>query len=185
MADQAKMNFESGPEHAKVAAEQALASAKRLARLNDPGAEGAFSDAEGLAAKCTDPEVQMRALEASGEFQERRRAVSIACEKYGTATRTAECLAVMSDLGVEAVERLKYKSTRAQHSGDGVFRNLMLAAQASHSYEQRNQAWASYEQERENSTGRLAARGLGSVEDFRRRLDAATSSPSDDDDWRV
>lgn len=185
MAEQAKMDFDSEPADVKAAAEQALASAVSLARSNDPGAETAFNELESLAKCCTDQGLQMRAFEASGEFHERRGAAGTACQKYGIAGKTAECLAVISDLGVEDVERIRYKSARAHHKNDVAFKNLMRAAQPSHSYEQRNKAWASYEEERANSPGRLAARGLGSVDDFRRRLDAATANPSDDDDWRV
>ena len=84
MPEQRSLDFKPKPDlnDLRRAAQEALALAERLARLNGPSAEHAFKDAEHIAIKCPDMETQMLALERSGDFHKRYGAMKIAGEKY-------------------------------------------------------------------------------------------------------
>lgn len=187
MPEQRSLDFKPKPDlnDLRRAAQEALALAERLARLNGPSAEHAFKDAEHIAIKCPDMETQMLALERSGDFHKRYGAMKIAGEKYRIALQSARCIAVVSDAGVEAEYRLRYKLRSIQKNNCNAFKNLEKAAGPADTYEMRFKAWRSYENEPERSVDRLAARGIGSKDDFRKRLDAAkldTGSDEDDED---
>lgn len=181
MAEQASLDFERNHDHLKQAGEQALSSAERLAWLQDPVAHGAFDEAESLAIKCADEGLQMRTFEASARFHERRGAIPVAREKYNTALRNAECLSVISDAGVESVARLRWDLARIEYRGDEAFKNLLRASKADDSRDRLRKAWDQFIADRGTTRGRLAARGFGSAEDFRRRIDAAKLDPRDDE----
>lgn len=181
MADQASLDFRPKHDELKLAAEQALASAKVLARSNAPGTEGAFDEAESLAVKSADQDVQMRTFEASARFHEGRGAIQTAREKYRTALSTAKCLSVVSDAGVEETERLRWDLVRTENLSDSDFKNLLLASKPGDSGDRLRRAWDRFVGERGDPQDRLAARGFGSVEDFRRRIDAAEPDPGGDD----
>ncbi len=181
MAEQASLNFEPSRDRLKPAAERALASAERLFRSSDPGAQGAFDEAESLAIECADQDLQMRTFEASARFHERRGAISVAREKYKTALRTAECLRIVSDAAVETAERLRFDLVRIENREDPDFKNLLRASKRDDLRDRLREAWDKFVADRGNSSGRLAARGFGSVDDFRRRIDAAELDPEDDD----
>ncbi|MGC2505101.1 MAG: hypothetical protein WA369_00485 [Candidatus Acidiferrales bacterium] len=185
MADQHILPFGREPDDGKLRVQRAIEAARGLTRGTDPdskaAATAAFEEIEQMAIGCTDPTTQMSAYEASGDFHCGRGAHSIAERKYETAMQSAKLLEVTSDDGVKAVERLRFKLTRVHHTNDQAFGNLEKTAQPLHSYEQRNIAWASYQRDAGNPITR-AARGLGSEEYFRGRLDAARSAPSDDED---
>jgi hypothetical protein len=186
MAEQGSLDFTKDSPSSKVSADQGLESALTLSRGTDPSsreaATAAFDEAEKLAIRCDDPKTQMRVYEASGNFHCVRRAFGVAQKKYEIALRSAELFGVTSDEGIEDVERLRFKLTKLGNAHAPDFKNLEEAAQSFHSYEQRNLAWASYQEDKINPGERLAARGLGSKEDFRTRLDAAKSIPTNDED---
>lgn len=188
MADQRNFDFEDSLSSGTLSAKRAIEAALRLARGADPDSKAAaataFGEAEQIAVACSDAKTQMSVFEASGDFHCLRRDYAIAKTKYETAMGSAELLMVTSDDGVEDVERLRFKLTKVGNANDQAFRTLEKTAQPSDSYERRNMAWASYQQDNENPVGRLAARGLGSEEDFRKRLDAVESAPDDDEDSR-
>jgi|SRR5271156_4278248 len=181
MAEQTSLNFESNHDHLKPAAEQALASAECLARSNDPGAQYAFDQAESLAIECADQDLQMRTFEASARFREGRGAFRFAREKYKTALRNAECLSVVCDAGIESAARLRWDIARIDYRDDGAFKILLRTSKPDDSRDRLLKTWDQFVADRGNSSGRLAARGFGSVEDFRRRIDAAELDPGDDD----
>jgi hypothetical protein len=181
MADQASLDFVSKYDDLKLAAEQALASAENLARSNDPSAEGAFDEAESLAVKCADQGVQMRTFEVSARFHEGRGAIRTAREKYRTALSSAECLSVISDAAVAGRERLRWDLVRIENREDPVFENLLRASKRDDSRDRLRETWDKFVADRGTSRGRLAARGFGSVEDFRRRIDAAKLDTGDDE----
>lgn len=185
MTEQGSLDFKPQPKYKpddlRRAAEEALAVAEKLDRRHDPGAELAFTDAEGLAVKCADMEIQMRVFASSGGFHERRKAFSLALKKYGTALQNARCLSDTSDGGVEYRCHIRYKLLRIQNHEDRAFKNLQEVAQSTDTYQTRCKAWDGYVGDVGQPMGRLAARGLGSKDDFRRRLDAAKLDPSDDE----
>lgn len=181
MADQASLDFRPKHDDLKLVAEQALASAKDLARSNDPSAEGAFDEAESLAVKCADQDVQMRTFEASARFHEGRGAIRTAREKYRIALSSAECLSVVCDAAVGRAEYLRWDLARIENREDPDFKNLLRASKLDDSRERLRETWSKFVAERGTSPGRLAARGFGSVEDFRRRIDAAELDPGDDE----
>jgi hypothetical protein len=181
MADQASLDFSPKHDDLKLAAERALASAENLARSSDPGVEGAFDQAESLAVKCPDQDVQMRTFEASARFHEGHGAIPIARKKYRIALDTAECLSVISDAAIEGAARLRFDLVRLDNREDPHFKNLLLAARRDDSRDRLRAAWDKFVADRGDSSGRLAARGFGSVEDFRRRIDAAELDSGDDE----
>jgi len=181
MADQSSLDFRPKHDHLKLAAEEALASAENLARSNDPGVVGAFDQAESLSVQCPDQDVQMRTFEASARFHEGRGAIPTALKKYRTALSSAECLSVVSDAAVEGAARLRFDLVRIENRGDPDFKNLLRASKRDDSRDRLRETWREFVADRGNSSGRLAARGFGSVEDFRRRIDAAELDPGDDD----
>jgi hypothetical protein len=181
MADQASLDFRPKHDDLKLAAEKALASAEKLARSNDPGAVGAFDQAESLAVKCPDQDVQMRTFEASARFHEGRGAIPTARKKYHAALISAECLSVVSDAPVEVAARLRFDLVRIENRQDSDFKNLLRASKRNDSWDCLRETWDKFVADRGNSSGRLAARGFGSVEDFRRRIDAAEPDPGDHD----
>ena len=65
---------------------------------------------------------------------------------------------------------------------DKALKNLRDVAQPTDSYEARWKAWRGYAHDAKHTAGRLAARGFGSKDDFRRRLDAAKLDFSNDED---
>ena len=142
----------------------------------------AFDDAERLAVKCSDQEIQMRAFEASGRYHERRGQAEVAAEKYRMALKTAECLSVTSDEATDLEERLKWDLLRVENHKDQRFENFMRAEQPGDSFQQGRKAWQGFVAAKTNSDRPLAARGFGSVEDFRRRLDEARQSSADEDE---
>jgi hypothetical protein len=186
MADQRNFDFESNLAGGKLSAERATEAALRLSQGSDPdskaAAAAAIQEAEQIAIGCADAKTQLNVFEASGDFHVLRGDYGIAKTKYETAMGSAELLKVMSDDGVEDVERLRFKLAKVGNTDHQAFNTLEKTAQPSDSYDQRNMAWTSYQQDKENPVGRLAARGLGSEEDFRRRLDAAKCAPRDDED---
>jgi hypothetical protein len=181
MVDQTSLEFGPKFDNLKPAAEQALASAQNLARSNNPGAEGAFDEAESLAVKCADQDVQMQTFETSARFHERRGAFSTARKKYCTALGSAEGLSVVCDAGVEGTERLRFELVRIDNREDPDFKNLLRASKPNDSRNRLRATWEKFVADRGNSAGCLAARGFGSVEDFRRRIDAAELDPADDE----
>lgn len=181
MADQASLDFGTEHDDLKLAAEKALASAENLARVHDPGAESAFDQAESLAIKCPDQDVQMRTFEASARFHEGRGAIPTARKKYSAALSTAECLSIVSDAAVERAAHLRFDLVRIENRDDPHFKNLLLASKRDDSWDRLRATWDKFVADRGNSSGRLAARGFGSMEDFRRRIDAAELNPEDDD----
>lgn len=183
MTDQRSLDFEGDGK--KLRAERAIEAARSLSRGTDPdskaAAAAAFEELEQIALGCADPKTQMTVFEASGDFHSDRGDYCIAEVKYETAMGSAKLLEVTSDDGVDSVDRLRFKLNRVRNIHDQAFRTLEKSAQPSHSHEQRNMAWASYQQDQANPTTR-AARGLGSEEYFRGRLDAAKSAPSNDEE---
>jgi hypothetical protein len=189
MAEQGSLDFERASPDRSAEVERGLEAALKISRGTDPdsreAAAAAFDEAEWLAIRYPDPKTQMRVHEASGDFHFARKAFRVSKGKYETALGSANLLSVTSDDGVADVERLKFKLSRISNAQNPDFKNLERAAQPSPSYERRNLAWASYQKEKESSGGRLAARGFGSEEDFRRRLDDAKSTPTDEEDEEV
>jgi len=185
MADQHNFDFERDPAGGELTPDRAIEAARKLSRGTDPdskaAAAAAFEEAEQVAVRCRDEKTQLSAFEAYGDFHSRQGNYGLAREKYETAMGSAELVMVSSDDGVEDVERLRFKLTKLQNVNDQAFRILEKTALPSDSYEQRNLAWESYQQDKQNPAGRLAARGLGSEEDFRRRLNTAKSTPRDDE----
>lgn len=181
MADQASFDFEPNYDELRPAAERALAAAQDLTRSNDPGAEGAFLEAENLAVRCADQEIQMRAFEASGRFHEGRGAFRTAHDKYRTALSNAKCLTVVSDAAVEREARLRWDLVRMENRDDSAFKNLLRASKPDDSLDRLRKTWDQFIGERANSQGRRAARGIGSVEYFRTLIDATSLDPDDDE----
>jgi hypothetical protein len=182
MREQASLNFEQKHDDPIRDAKRALVSAEVLDRSNDPGTNDAFDEAENLAISCADQEQQMLTFTASGWFHERRGATSIAREKYSIALDTAECLAVVSDEAADHKARLKWDLVRLDNRENSTFGNLLKASKRADSPDHLRKTWDRFVADCGNSQGRRAARGFGSVEYFRERLDVATSTPSDDED---
>lgn len=176
------LDFQPEPLESKRAAEKALAVAIDLARRNDPTADAAFAQAEALAIKAADMEIQACVFECSGDFYRRSGALKTAAEKYRIALQNAECNAVISDAAVESEDRLRYKLLSLQNRDEAKFKIFEGVVQPVDPYQARLSAWFGYRDDTDRPAGRLAARGLGSKEDFRRRLDAARSDPADDED---
>lgn len=187
MGDQGTLDFEGNSSHRNLTAE--LEAALRLSRRGDPDSEAAaasaFKELERLALGCADPKTDVRVYEPAGDHYFARRAFGVAKEKYCTALESAKLIAVTSDDGVADVERLRFKLTKVRNAHDPFFKAFEEVAGRSYSYEQRNIAWAGFEQDRGNTVERLAARGFGSKDDFRRRLDAAKWDPADEEDEEV
>ena len=187
--DQGILDFENKPAEGLTPG-RAIEAAQRLSRGADAdsraAAAGAIEEAERLALGCHDPRTQMRAYEVSGDFHRDQGAFTIARKKYETALGSARLLAVTSDDGIEDVERLRFKLSKLRNAANPLFKTLeKVAAQRGDSYEKRNIAWASYKQDEGNLVGRVAARVPGSEEDFRKRLDAAKWTPTDEDDEEI
>jgi hypothetical protein len=184
VTDQGSLDFKPQPQpddDLRPAAEEALAVAERLDRRHDPAAEHAFAEAEGFAVKCADMEIQIRVFESSGGFYERRKAFTIAAEKYRVSLQSAQCLSGASDTGAEDAYRLRFKLLGVQKRDDKGWKNLKEVALPTDTYQARCAAWTGYVDDIDCPAGRLAARGLGSKDDFRRRLDAAKLNSSDNE----
>jgi len=186
MAGQGALDFEGISAEAALMVERALKAAWALGQGADPhskaAAATAFTEVERLALACAEPKLHMRVFETSGDFHFNQGACGIAEKMYDKALESARLLEVTSDEGIADVERLHFKITKIRNAQDPYFKNLERVAQRSHSYEQRNIAWANYQKDRGNSAELLAARGLGSEEYFRTCLGAAKWTPSDDED---
>jgi hypothetical protein len=189
MSEQKAFGFEDNPTDEGVSIGREIEAARTIARSTDPdskaAARAAFAEVERLALACRDPKTQMQAYEASGDFHAGRGDLGTAEKKYKIALESARLLSVTSDDGVKAVERLLFKLNKTRNGNDPVFKNLENVARGLYPYEKQNSAWASYQNDKGDSTGRLAARSLGSEEDFRSRLDAAESAPVDDEDEEI
>lgn len=194
MAEQRSLDFEPGlkdsgtrtaerlahAEGLKRQAEQAVADARSIG-FGD-AAESAFAEAEKVSIKCTDMETQMLAFESSGDFYNARKAFVTASKKYEIALQNAQCLSGTSDAAGEALYRLRFKLLSIQKRGDKALKNLRDITQAMDTYEAIWKAWHSYVHDIQYAEGRLAARGLGSKDDFRRRLEAAKLDFSDENE---
>lgn len=184
MAEQGLLDFEPEPHHLKRETEKSLEVAVDLTRRNDPTAEFAFRDAEALAITSVDMEMQARVFECSGDFHRQSGALTSAAKKYSIALRNTQCNAVMSDTAVESEDRLRYKLLSLENRNEQAFKVFEQVVQPADTNQARLKAWFGYLNDVERPGDRLAARGLGSKDDFRRRLDAAKSDTTDDQDHK-
>jgi hypothetical protein len=175
MAEQGNLDFEPQHDHLKVGVERALASAKRLENLNDPGAKGAFDEAESLAIKSADPDIQMRVFESSARFHEKSGALSSAKKRYITALRNA--FTVNSDSAVDREAVLRWDLVRIDNREDSAFKNLVRASRHDDSPDRLRSVWEQFVTDRTNVGGRKAARGFGTTDYFRGRIDTKKLDP--------
>lgn len=174
-AMQGSLNFQASIQNLTSQAERALKAAQQLATASDPSAEAAFEDAERLADRAADPELQVQAYERFGMFLKQQRKFGRARQRFVKAERTAQFL----DLD-ETTARLQVHIAEtdielvADTRGKVFFANFRKGAQGgSYSWQDRRDVWFSFIDDLNAAGGRLAARKFGSEDDFRGRLDAA------------
>ncbi len=170
---QGRLNFEGPTPNLRSQAERALKAAQQLGRANDALAEPVFQEAARLADQAADPELQLRAYESLGLFLKSRGKFGPARECFRKAELTAEYLD--SD---ESISRLRVRIFEAETELPGndklkpYFVDFKEASkEGSYTWQDRFETWCSFVDDLNTSTGRLAARGIGSKKDFRDRLE--------------
>jgi hypothetical protein len=168
---QRKLDFEAQTESLKREAERALDIAQDLARSNDSSADPAYEQAERLAIRAADLELQLRTHEGFGRFLRRQRGFARARVQFRKADQTAQTLGLEEDAARLKMQIVEMEIELAGDKRKDFLKNFKKAVQDSDSYQNRLDVWCAFIDDFNKSGGRLAARNFGSTGDFRSRLD--------------
>lgn len=172
---QGTLDFEAAIRSLRIEARRALEGAQRLARINDSLTRDAFEDAERLSDLAADAELQVQVRELFALFLKDRAAFLPARERLIKAEQIAQAHGFDEDVARLQVSIEEIKAELAQDTAmKRCLLNFGLAAdEGSYSWQDKRDALFGFIADLARSGGRLAARGIGSIEDFRDRLDSA------------
>jgi hypothetical protein len=188
MADQGEFDFDGDPGKLdarlrKAEVLRALDAAARLSKCKDAdsraAADAAFECVESLA-HSADDETRMLVYRALGQYFESRGPRTKAAQMYLAALEIANWF--QSDAAAELIDPLKWDVIRVTNREDLDFQKLLRATAPNDRPDCCRHVWERFVGGRNHPAGRLAARGLGTVENFRELLDQEHRNPDIDED---
>jgi len=186
MADQIPMqgtlDFEAAIRDLRNEAARALEAAQQLARINDPLTQDAFEDAERASDRAADAQQQVQVRELFASYLRRHGDFRSARERLVKAGQIAQ------DHGFdEDAARLEVciKEVEAELTGDAKMKSYLrnfksVSHGGSYSWQDRRDALFGFIADLNRTSGCLAARVVGSTEDFRDRLERARRGRGED-----
>jgi hypothetical protein len=179
MADQIPMqgtlDFEAAIRDLRNDAVRALKAAQQLARIKDPLTRDAFEDAERVSDRAADAQLQVQVRELFASFLKDNAHFRLAKDRMVKAEQIARDHGFDEDAARLQVSIIEIDAELAEDAGlKGHLVNFREASrEGSFSWQDKRDALVGFMVDLTRSGGRLAARGIGSIDDFRQRLDRA------------
>jgi hypothetical protein len=172
---QGTLDFEAAIHNLRMEAARALKAAQQLARIKDPLTRDAFEDAERVSDRAADAELQVRVRESFASFLKDQGHFRLAKERLVKAEQIAQAHGFDEDIARLQVRTKEIEAELLQDAGMKAYlANFRDAAEGnSCSWQDKRDALFGFIADVSRSGGRLAARGIGSIGDFRDRLDVA------------
>jgi hypothetical protein len=172
---QGTLDFEAAIRGLRNEAVRALKAARQLARTDDPLTPDAFEDAERASDLAADGELQVQVRESFASYLKNHEHFRSAKERLVRAEQIAQAHGFDEDAArlQVSVEEMKVELAQDTTMKDCLLNFGSAAGEGSYSWQDKRDALFGFIADLARAGGRLAARGIGSIADFRDRLDSA------------
>ncbi len=159
----------------------ALTAAQQLASINDPLTRDAFEDAVRVSDRAADAELRVRVCESFALYLEDQGGFKSARELLVKAEQIAQDNGFDEDVAGLQVCIKEVEAELVDDGMKGYLANFRRAAkEGSYSRQDKRDALFGFIADLSRSSGRLAARGIGSIDDFKERLERARRGRGED-----
>lgn len=170
---QGALDFEAAIRSLRTDAARAFTAAQQLASIGDLLAREAFEDAERVSDRAADAELQVKVREAFASFLKDHGHLRLAKERLVKAGQIAQAHGFDEDVARIEVRTKEIEAELLQDAGlKACLANFEDVAEKSGcSWQDKRDVLFAFIADLNRSGGRIAARGIGSKDDFKDRLD--------------